>query len=133
MSDSEQKIYEELRAIADKYQIKFIFTGTKYVAKVNDFDISVTSDESNKFNSDSVIRMIEAVGEKPKIVVYKHRKRGTEYSVLGEGMLQVENDEKLEDYSSVVIYKGDDGQLWVRSRDKFHDGRFEKIVRESQK
>ncbi|MGV1768750.1 hypothetical protein ACQZ6B_01110 [Agrobacterium vitis] len=55
---------------------------------------------------------------------YRHKKRGTEYSVIARGRLQVDGDL---DNEKVVIYRGDDGQTWVRPEYEFNDGRFEQI------
>lgn len=54
--------------------------------------------------------------------IYRHKKRGTFYEVLGVGVLQIEgpNDE-----TPVVIYQGEKGDMWVRPFAEFHDGRFE--------
>lgn len=54
---------------------------------------------------------------------YVHKKRGTEYELIGTA--QVRATEPLTDYEVVVVYKSvDDGQLWVRRRSEFCDGRF---------
>lgn len=54
---------------------------------------------------------------------YRHKKRGTEYTLIGVGHVQGE----LHDEDPVVIYRGDDGSLWVRHQVEFCDGRFEQI------
>lgn len=59
---------------------------------------------------------------------YRHKKRGTEYDVVAIGELQMSSD-MLVDGASMVIYRGDDGQYWVREEEEFHDGRFEKVAR----
>jgi hypothetical protein len=41
--------------------------------------------------------------------------------------LQTADPSTLCDNKVVVVYQGEDGQLWVRASDEFHDGRYEKI------
>ena len=58
--------------------------------------------------------------------VFKHNKRGTLYTVVGLAELQISADD-LTDGSEVVVYRGEDGKLWVRGRNEFLDGRFEEM------
>ena len=54
----------------------------------------------------------------------RHKKRGTEYEVLGEADLQT--GKPLTDYAVVIVYRDvTTGRIWVRPRDEFTDGRFE--------
>lgn len=55
----------------------------------------------------------------------RHKKRGTEYTVMARGRLQVDGDL---DNEKVVIYSGDDDQVWCRPEYEFNDGRFEDIT-----
>ena len=55
---------------------------------------------------------------------WKHRKRGTTYTEIARGKASVSLS-PIDDYTPVVIYRGDDGQWWVRSEMEFDDGRFE--------
>lgn len=55
---------------------------------------------------------------------YRHVKRGTEYTVIGEGELQVATCLALGDGARIIIYRGEDGKLWAREEGEFHDGRF---------
>jgi len=59
---------------------------------------------------------------------YRHRRRGTSYTVLGKAILQ--STRSLSDEQELVIYVGPDGRLWARPTDEFYDGRFEKIESE---
>lgn len=54
---------------------------------------------------------------------FRHKKRGTEYTLIGVGRAQG----TLHDEDPVVLYRGDDGGLWVRHQVEFCDGRFEEI------
>lgn len=55
----------------------------------------------------------------------RHKRRGTEYTVIGTGRVQI--GKPLNDMDHVVIYRGDYGDLWVRGEDEFLDGRFEEL------
>lgn len=68
--------------------------------------------------------------------IYRHKKRGTEYMLIGFGKMQAKNwhdkewpsDHISVDMREVAIYRSvDDGSLWVRPREEFEDGRFEKV------
>lgn len=63
-----------------------------------------------------------AAGER----TFRHRKRGTSYAVQGYASLQAETP--CEEGAVLVVYKGEDGKLWARPHDEFHDGRFEEIA-----
>lgn len=58
--------------------------------------------------------------------IWRHLKRGTVYVELGRAELQMSQD-MLVDGSSMVVYRGDDGKLWVRREEEFEDGRFEEV------
>jgi hypothetical protein len=80
-------------------------------------------------------------------VRYRHKKRGTEYELIGFGKMQAENwIEELwthqpesgsppkstwsrVDMREVAIYRSaaDPSEIWVRPREEFEDGRFEPI------
>lgn len=56
----------------------------------------------------------------------RHKKRGTEYEVLGEADLQTERP--ISNYEVVVVYRDpSNGRLWVRPAAEFNDGRFEAV------
>jgi hypothetical protein len=62
---------------------------------------------------------------KPTGAKWRHARRGTTYEVVGEGRFQADSG-KYDD-GTVVIYRGDDGQVWVRPWVEFMDGRFERL------
>jgi hypothetical protein len=68
----------------------------------------------------AAIRALAVGGDQAKR--WRHLKRGTVYEEIGRGELQMSAD--LVDGSAMVIYRGDDGRLWVREEGEFEDGRF---------
>ena len=58
---------------------------------------------------------------------WRHVKRGTIYTEIGRGELQIATLDVV-DGSAIVIYRGDDGRLWVREECEFEDGRFEDVT-----
>lgn len=57
---------------------------------------------------------------------WRHKKRGTEYTIMARAKMQCSSDPKFDDIE-VVVYVGDAGQCWVRPKDEFFDGRFEPV------
>ncbi len=56
---------------------------------------------------------------------WRHKKRGTTYAIVGSACVQA--DDPLRDHEIVVVYRAEDGQLWVRRKTEFYDGRFEEV------
>lgn len=78
-------------------------------------------------------------------IVYRHKKRGTEYELIGFGKMQAEywedrqyasTDEFVHgtsvDMHEVAIYRNlsDHNEIWVRPREEFEDGRFDIVFAE---
>lgn len=53
---------------------------------------------------------------------WQHVKRGSEYTLIGHARLQTSGE--LSDMDNMVVYRADDGTLWVRPVSEFYDGRF---------
>lgn len=64
-------------------------------------------------------KMVEADKWQP---THRHVKRGTEYQKLGDAQVQCEDG--LTDYELATVYVGSDGEIWVRRKSEFEDGRF---------
>jgi hypothetical protein len=58
---------------------------------------------------------------------WRHKKRGSTYEEVGRAKLQASDIGGMSDMQPMVVYRGEDGQLWVRPEDEFMDGRFEAI------
>lgn len=77
------------------------------------------------------------------MTLYRHKKRGTTYELLGFAKMQSENwmdkppyphgwygpDPEKVDMQEVAVYvsTNEPKEMWVRPRDEFEDGRFEII------
>ena len=58
--------------------------------------------------------------------LWRHRKRGTVYEIIGPAIMQAESSSLNE--SACVIYRSvESGTMWVRPTCEFFDGRFEEI------
>lgn len=78
------------------------------------------------------------------VATHRHKKRGTEYVLIGIGKMQTSEWMELENYKDacgyvpvdmrpVAIYQSvDDGSLWGRPIEEWEDGRFEVIAAPSQ-
>ena len=62
--------------------------------------------------------------------VWRHKKRGNEYTVIATGKVQTETG--LADMADVTIYRGDGGDIWARATAEFYDGRFERVAPPAQ-
>lgn len=78
------------------------------------------------------------------MTIYRHKRRGTTYEVIGIGRMQAEMwfeegewqgesfgwAQEEVDMREVVIYRSteDPSEIWVRPREEFEDGRFEQIA-----
>lgn len=58
---------------------------------------------------------------------WRHKKRGTTYTMIGDAEAQASTG-AINDGDIVVVYRGDDGKLWIRRKSEFMDGRFEEII-----
>lgn len=77
--------------------------------------------------------------ERAEQATHRHKKRGSEYVLLGIGKMQAArwNEHGTNpdggfivsvDMREVAVYRSvTDGQLWVRPREEFDDGRFEAL------
>lgn len=70
----------------------------------------------------------EAIALKNKLRKFEHIKRGTTYTIVGTA--RVQTTEPMVDYTSVIVYKDESGNLWVRPKTEFFDGRFKEILQD---
>lgn len=98
-----------------------------------DFHVSpIAAVQGVKFTEQQARTVVEALSRRAGSSVYRHKVRGTTYTMVGEAKVQTSG--VLRDFDEVVVYKSQkDGSLWVRGRDEFHDGRFELVGHEYEK
>jgi hypothetical protein len=91
--------------------------------------------------TDNLIRANEAeraLAERAGGATHRHKKRGTEYVLIGIGKMQCDwwqivgdGTRYPVDMREVAIYRSvDDDSLWARPREEFEDGRFETLSTE---
>ena len=71
-------------------------------------------------------QLVEVRADDATVERYRHKKRGTVYEVIGSAELQVAGLAPDEG-DHLAVYRGEDGKLWARPYDEFHDGRFEAL------
>jgi hypothetical protein len=67
------------------------------------------------------------------LMLYKHIKRGTVYTVIGTGEVQDASGLGIQEGDKASIYFGSDGKMWIRKTSEFLDGRFESLGQITQK
>jgi hypothetical protein len=70
------------------------------------------------------LRLSPAIGGARR---WKHKKRGTSYTEIARGSLQSNDPGGLSANEPMVVYRGDDGKVWIRDATEFEDGRFEAL------
>lgn len=59
---------------------------------------------------------------------WRHKVRGTAYSVIHHAVMQTNNFGLLLDGQAIVVYEAEhDHSVWVRPAAEFLDGRFERV------
>jgi hypothetical protein len=61
---------------------------------------------------------------------HRHVKRGTDYEVVAEGLMQTAVSRGAWDDLPMTIYRGEDGKWWARPTTEFRDGRFEALLQQ---
>lgn len=83
-----------------------------------------------------LLAALTATASAEPVATHRHKKRGSEYTLIGIGKMQAsrwfegwpDGGSTTVDMEEVAIYRGTDGQLWVRPHEEFEDGRFEIIA-----
>lgn len=58
---------------------------------------------------------------------HHHKKRGTNYEVLGRGILQNASNHVFAEGDVLIAYVGEGKDVWFRHEPEFKDGRFDKL------
>ena len=69
-----------------------------------------------------------AAADAPLDRQWRHKKRGTLYTEVGIAFLQTSSAQPLADGMAMMVYRDEDGTLWTRQFDEFHDGRFQGVM-----
>lgn len=69
--------------------------------------------------------LVAAAPFPPFLRLVMHKKRGSNYAVLGEATLQTATP--APDMTALTIYQAEDGSLWGRPTAEFEDGRFQEV------
>ena len=76
------------------------------------------------FDPPTVITMLDKLEELQSssitLPAYEHRKTGRLYAKCCEARLE-------NDLTPVIVYRGEDGEYWVRPKSEFEDGRFKEL------
>lgn len=108
------------------------------IPRVSDaeLEIIVTNRMSHQTVRSIAAELLSLRHQSSEGATHRHKKRGSEYVLIGIGKMQAERWCKpiggdagpSIDMEEVAIYRSvDDGSLWVRPREEFDDGRFEPV------
>lgn len=114
----------EMIAIDIADQIVAVLAGVYYDGSPNTGLISAMTQQSAR---SKIIASLRAMPLQDHAKRWRHKKRGSTYTEVARGQLQTAAETSISDYEDVVVYRGDDDRVWVRSVAEFDDGRFELI------
>ena len=94
------------------------------------FDLDKLLSDASEDQLDKALAQLKAHLDRLPAVLHptrrvRHKKRGTTYEVIGTARLQAASP--LPDDATLVLYRGDDDQIWARYVAEFEDGRFENV------
>ena len=87
------------------------------------YDTTVLLDHITQLTAD--LKTHEAAAREQRVATHRHRKRGTEYRIVGR--FQVQTSTPIVEGDIVYGYVAEDGSGWARLVSEFEDGRFENI------